>query len=248
MLGGIATRSTAVAWTRAARFTFGAITVALLLLTVYVWAFGWFGPPNWRANNGDLTIYTDATRRLLNGGGWFLPRQLAGPYEIAWGDVLYPPAAAWFFAPWLVLPGWTFVVIPAAITGWAVWRLRPAPWAWPLMALCLLWPVTGLKVLSANPNVWVTAAVALGALYGWPAALVLLKPSLLPFALLGVRSRAWWGVAAGLAVLSLPLLGATLAYPGVILSSHNPDGFLYSLVDVPMVLIPVIAWLGRARE
>lgn len=228
---------------------FAAVLVTLLLLAAaaWLWAFGWFGPPNWRANAGDLTIYTNATARLLGGGYWYLDRQLV-PYEIAWGDVLYPPAAAWFFAPWLVLPGWTFVAIPAAITAWAVYRMRPAWWAWPLMALCLLWPVTGLKVLSANPNVWVMAFAALGALRGWPAALILLKPSLLPFALFGIRSRAWWIVAAGLALLSVPFLAETLAYPAVILRSHNPDGFLYSLADVPLILIPVIAWFTGSRR
>ena len=222
------------------------IAVSLLVLAAGIWAYGWFGPPGWSANNGDLTIYTDATRRLLAGEGWYLERQLGGPYDIAWGDVLYPPASAWFFAPWLVLPGWTFVAIPLGITAWAIWRLQPAPWTWPLMALCLLWPMTGLKVLSANPNVWVTAAIALGALYGWPAAFVLLKPSLAPFALIGIRSRSWWLVAGVLVLLSLPLLAATLEYPRVILDSRG-GGIGYSLWDVPLVLVPVIAWLGRAR-
>lgn len=229
---------------RWAKPTAAALTIVLLGLTAIEWTFGWFGPPNWRSAVGDLTIYTEATRRVLDGGSWFLARQLAGPYEVVWGDVLYPPTTSWFFLPWLVLPAWTFVVIPSAISAWVVARHRPTMWAWPLMALCLLWPVTGLKVLSASPNVWVMAAVAMGTLYGWPAALVLMKPTLLPFATFGIRSRAWWLTVVALAALTLPFLPSALEYPRVLLDSRG-GGVLYSLWDVPLVLIPVIAWLGR---
>ena len=53
----------------------------------------------------DLQVYRDATARLLAGDGWYLQRQLGGPYQIQFGDVLNPPVTAWFFMPWLVLPG-----------------------------------------------------------------------------------------------------------------------------------------------
>lgn len=223
------------------------LTGVLLVMAAYVWAYGWFGPPSWRLNYGDLTIYTDATRRLLAGGSWYTERQLHGPYPIEFGDVLYPPVSAFFFAPWLVLPGWTFVVIPGAIVAWVVYRHRPAMWAWPLIALCLLWPMSGLKTLSANPNTWVAAAVALGTVYGWPAAFVLLKPSFLPLALFGIRDRRWWIVAGALAVLSLPLPAMTLEYPRVVLDAQG-GGIGYSLPDLPFVLIPVIAWAARSSR
>lgn len=229
------------------RFALAAIAIVLVGFTALEWAYGWTAL-GWQYNHGDLAIYTDATRRLFAGGSWYLERQLGGPYLLAFGDVLYPPVAALFFAPWLVLPGWTFVVIPAAIVGWFVASERPSAAGWIAIALCLLWPPTGLKVLSANPNVWVAAFVALGLRYRWPGALVLLKPSFLPLALIGIRTRGWWLVAGALALLSLPFLAATLAYPGVVLGARGPEsGLLYSLADFPTVLIPVIARAFASR-
>jgi hypothetical protein len=33
----------------------------------------------------------DATRRWLGGGPFYLPEQVAGPYFLDWGAILYPP-------------------------------------------------------------------------------------------------------------------------------------------------------------
>lgn len=232
---------------RGARVAAIVSTGVLVVLAVAELLYGWFGPPNWRANTGDLTIYTDATRRLLSGGSWYLERQLAGPYGIAFGDVLYPPVTALFFAAWLVLPGWTFVAIPVAITAWCVLHLRPAWWVWPLIGLCLVWPMTTFKAVSANPGVWTMAALALGALYRWPAGFALVKVTFAPLALIGIRSRAWWLVAGALAAGSLLFFDASLAYPRVLLDSRNPDGWLYSLADLPMQLIPILALVAQQR-
>jgi hypothetical protein len=190
----------------------------------------------------DLRIYTDATARLLAGGDWFLPHQ-SEPYVVSHGDVLYPPVTAWFFAPWLVLPAWTFVVAPVAIVGWFVWSCRPGPWAWPFLTAFALYPNTLLYVYYGNPGLWVVAFVALALRYHWPGALVLLKPSMAPFALIGIRSRGWWLTTAALAVLCLPVLAETLAYPGIVLRSSG--GLGYSLGSYPMTLIPLVAWVAR---
>ena len=68
----------------------------------------------------------------------------------------------------------------------------------------------------------------------------------LPFAAVGIRRRGWWIAVAALALASLPFLAATLAYPSVILDSRG-GGLTYSLPDLPFVLLPLIAWLGRRR-
>jgi hypothetical protein len=218
-------------------------TVVILGFTVAFWIYGFLGPPEWRIGYPDLTVYTDATRRLFGGGSWYLERQLHGPYEITQGDVLYPPVTAWFFAPWLALPDWTFSAVPVAVTAWVVGRFRPAPWTWPLLALCVAWPMVPLKTLRLNPDVWLMAAVATGLVYRWPGAFVLVKPSMLPFAMIGMRSRGWWAVVGLLLAGSLPFLAQTLMYPQVILDTRG-GGLLYSIPDVPFLLIPVIAWLG----
>ena len=79
-----------------------AVVIAGIGIGVFVLALlraGW--PDFWF---DDLEVLTAATRRLFAGESWYLPRQLDGPYPTEFGDVLYPPVAAWFFAPWLVLP------------------------------------------------------------------------------------------------------------------------------------------------
>ncbi|HEX5149523.1 MAG TPA: hypothetical protein VFW02_10605 [Candidatus Limnocylindrales bacterium] len=199
------------------------------------WAREWFD---------DLKIYTAATDRLINGVGWYLQRQVDGPYLLEHGDVLYPPVTAWFFLPWLVLPGWTFSAVPLAIIAWFVRAARPAAWTWPVMAFCFVFPVTLVYVAYANPTLWIAAFVALGLRFGWPGVLVLLKPSLAPFALIGIRSRGWWIGLVALGLASLPVLALTLDYPRIVLDSRGSD-LLYSGTSVPIVLLPIVAWLGR---
>ncbi len=195
----------------------------------------------------DLLIYRDATARILADGDWYLSRQLSGPYPIVHGDVLYPPVVAWLFLPWLVLPAWTFTAAPIAILGWFIWRVRPAAWTRPLLALCIAYPVTLLYVVFANPSLWIAAFLALAHLRGWPGVLVLLKPSLAPFALIGIRSRGWWIGLAVLGLASVPFVGATLDYPRVVLDSRG-GGLFYSVTSVPVLLVPIIAWIGRRKE
>lgn len=192
----------------------------------------------------DLQVYRDATARLLAGDGWYLQRQLGGPYQIQFGDVLYPPVTAWFFLPWLVLPGWTFSAVPLGIVAWFVGTARPAAWTWPVMALCLVFPVTLIYIAYANPTIWVAAFVALGLRFAWPGVLVLLKPSLAPFALIGIRSRGWWVGLVLLGLASLPFLALTLDYPRILLDSRG-SSLLYSGTSVPILALPIVAWLGR---
>jgi hypothetical protein len=200
------------------------------------------GKPLW----GDLAVLIDATERLFSGQNWYLDRQV-GSYPLILGDVLYPPVAAWFFAPWLVLPELTFSAIPVAILAWFVYTCRPAMWAWPLIALCAVYPRTLLYIWYGNPGLWMAAFVALGFRYHWPGALILLKPSLLPFALVGIRHRSWWVMAFLLGIGSLPFLTPTFAYPAVVMGVEG-GGLLYSLPGVPVMLLPVIAWFSRAGQ
>jgi hypothetical protein len=216
----------------------GALGVALFVAAgnQVGWARIWFD---------DLGIYTDATTRVLAGSGWYLPRQLEGPYLLQSGDVLYPPVTAWFFIPWLALPAWTFSALPLAIVALFVVSLRPAAWTWPLIVFCLVFPVTLIYIAYANPTVWIAAFVALGLRYAWPGVFVLLKPSLAPFALIGIRSRGWWIGLVLLGLGSLPFLAWTLDYPRILLDARGAS-ILYSGTSIPIVALPVVAWLGRS--
>lgn len=196
----------------------------------------------------DLTLYLEAAQRWVSGGGFYPERQLAGPYPITDGDILYPPPILLLLVPFLVLPAPSFWLVPLGVLVAVIVHHRPRPWAWPLLALGLAFPITSLKIVHGNPVMWIVGALALGTVYAWPAVLVLLKPSVAPFALIGVRHRRWWVALAGLAVASVPFGAMWLDYARVVTLSRNPVGPLYSLDEVPFMLIPVIAWLARDRR
>ena len=199
----------------------------------------------------DFTLYRDVAARWLAGGSYFEPSQLAGPYEIRAGDVLYPPVGLWLFVPFAVLPlivaGSLWWAVPIGATGWAIWRLRPRPEVWPLLALCLAWPTTLLKTWTGNPVIWCVAALALGTLYRWPSVFVLLKTSLFPFALVGANRRSWWVALGALVLLSLPFGALWGDWVASVINSRG-GGVLYSTLEIPMLLLPLVAWLGRTAR
>ena len=192
----------------------------------------------------DFDLYRAATSRWLAGGPFYEPWQLAGPYDVRHGAILYPPVALYLFVPFTVLPAALWWALPLSVTAWAIWRLRPGPAAWPLLALCVAWPPTLALVVHGNPGLYAMAAVALAALYRWPAALVLVKPSLAPFALIGARDRRWWAALAVLAVLALPFAAMWADWARAVADARGA-GLLYSAQEVPMIVIGVIAWAAR---
>lgn len=194
----------------------------------------------------DFVLYRDAAARWLAGGSFYEPYQLAGPYPITAGDILYPPVALWLFVPFTVLPAVLWWAIPVVVTAWAVWRLRPEPAWWPLIALCVAWPTTLLKTWTGNPVIWSVTALSFGVIYWWPSVFVLLKPSLFPFALFGANRRSWWIALAVFAAMCVPFGGMWGEWITTLANSTG-GGFLYSTLEVPMLLIPLVAWLGRRR-
>lgn len=218
-------------------------TVLFSALFLAQWATWMLGDP---ANiwGGDFLIYRDAAERWLAGGGYYLDRQLHGPYEIQHGDVLYPPTVIPFLVPFLWLPAILWWAIPigivAAVVGWH----RPHPLAWAGIAACVWFPLTGVKLIYGNPGMWIAAAVALGTVWRWPAAFVLLKPTLAPFALIGINRRSWWITLAGLAAVSLVFLPLWTDAIRVLVDARGERGWLYSAIEIPMVAIPIIAWIG----
>ena len=199
----------------------------------------------------DVTLYLDAADRWLAGGPFYEPRQLAGPYEVAHGDILYPPVGLWLFAPAAILPRIPALIlwwgIPAALTAWAIHRVRPRPAVWPLIALCLAWPTTPLKIWTGNPVIWSMAAMAVAIVWRGGAPFALLKPSLFPFALFGILQRTWW-IGLGIFVaLCLPFGGMWLDWATTVLNAEG-GGLLYSALEAPMLALPLVAWAGRRRE
>jgi hypothetical protein len=198
---------------------------------------------------GDLAMYLQATQRFLGGGSFYLPQHVAAPYVLSGDAILYPPTTIPLFVAFLVLPSALFWLVPIVVIGWVVAQHRPTPWAWPLLAECLVYTPTVVKVVHGNPVMWVAAAVALGTLHRWPAVFVLLKPSLAPFALLGAGHRSWWAALGASVVSGLLLAPLWIDYLSVLLNARGPLASpLYSVGDIPLLLVPVIAWIASERR
>jgi len=228
-------------WYRPVMVGLAAALLALVALELHVGVTA----KNWGAALNDWDVVSAAAQRWVHGGSYFLDRQLHGPYPWANGDVLYPPTALVLFVPFSFLPGAVWVAVPLAIIGLALRRLRPAPWTWPVMAALLIPPQPLVEVLSGNPIVWIVAALFATAAWGSPASLVLLKPTLLPFALFRAHTRAWWVGLAGVAIVSLPMLPLNLVWLRVVLDSDGGGGIWHNLAEIPYGLIPMVAWIGR---
>ena len=197
------------------------------------------------ALGSDFAVYVEAARRWMSGNGFYLARQLQGPYPLQVGDVLYPPTTLWVFVPFTVLPAALWWTVALGVLGYVVWTWRPAIWTWPVMAAGLAYGMTPLMYLRGSPVIMVAALVAAGLRWGWPGALVLLKPSVLPFALAGIRSRGYWLTVALLGLLTLPLMSMIPDWIRVMVDGQG-GGLLYSINDVPLLTVPVVAWLGRS--
>lgn len=197
---------------------------------------------------GDYQTYMTHTERWLSGGPLYPAYQLEGPYLSQFIESMFPPVALWLFVPFALLPDAVSVVLwwalPALAVAWMLRRLRPAPWSWPVMALCASMPVVVAKIAVGSPTIWCLAAMAVGVVYAGPAVFVLLKPSFLPFALWGIRHRRWWLYLAVFAGLSLPFGAMWLDWFTAIRNATNASP-LYSLGEAPLLLVPVVAWLAR---
>jgi len=195
----------------------------------------------------DRGIYRDAAQRWLSGGFFYYPEQVSGPYQIVQGHVLYPPAALAWLVPAAYLPDLLWWGIPVVVIALVVVHHGPPAWAWPLIGLCACTFSSVEIIASGNPGIWIALFAAIGTVWRPAFALVLLKPSLVVFALPGLRSRGWWVMAAALAVVSLVLLPMSLDYVHVVLNARGTNAsILYSIRDVPLMLVPLIAW-GSSR-
>ena len=92
------------------------------------------------------------------------------------------------------------------------------------------------------------ALLALATRWPWVSAFILFKPSVFPFALVGIRDRRWWIVTAAFALSTAALWPMMEQWVTVVLNARGENsGLLYSLTPTALAgpLIPVIAWIGR---
>jgi hypothetical protein len=194
----------------------------------------------------DVTHYLRATRRWLEFGTPYLADEVARPFAFGLETFLHPPGALLLFLPFTVLPVVLWWVIPTGILVLSIRAWRPDRWTWPIIALCLLWPRTQTALMYGNTDMWIAAFVALGLRFGWPGLLVMVKPSFAPLMLIGSRSRSWWLALLPIAIAASLFGQLWLDWLAVI--RHAPADWTYSLTSLPMIAIPVVAWLRRRRQ
>lgn len=211
----------------------------------FVWLWGYIDSQN--AIGADLVFFRSIAEHWLDTGQLYLDHQLTGQYVVQTQvDVLYPPSALLLFVPFIWLPSLLWWLLPVGILVVAIGGLRPARWTWPLIAAGIAYPQTVSQVIYGNTNMWAAAAIAAGARWGWPSVLVLLKPSLAPFALVGARSRRWWAALATLALVSVPF--GTMWADYVTAMRGSSLSWTYGLVALPLMFVPLVAWLGRREN
>jgi hypothetical protein len=229
-----------VSWVRAVVVVLAGLAVTELVIFVQVAiADPYFAP------GMDYEFYRAVGERWLADGSYYLPHQLAGPHDVAlMVDVLYPPSALFLFVPFVWLPAVLWWAVPIGVIGYALYRWRPSPLGWLAILLLLMWPGSMSVLVYGNTNLWVAAAVAGGLLWGWPAVLLVLKPSLLPLALVGVRHRSFWVAAVVMGAFALLTLPLHLDYL-TITRDVRGVGLSYVLWGLPIVAVPLVAWWSR---
>lgn len=223
------------------------LALGLALTWASVWAagqmrYGWYGPHlGW-----DFTHYLEGTRLWLATGSPYTPASVAGPYPANSTTMpfLHPPIALPLFAPFLVLPAIVWWAVPIAVLAYALCRWRPAGAWWYAALACIVYPRTIEIALVGNSDMWVSAGVAAGLLIGWPALLVVIKPYALPLALGGMRHRSFW--IGAVIVVGVSLLFGSLWLDWIAVVRHTAGSGGYLLHGIPLLLLPVAAWAGRA--
>jgi hypothetical protein len=194
------------------------------------------------AGGGDFLTYITAARSWLEGGPFYHPYQVTGPYQVVYAEILYPPPVLLLLVPFTVLPAILWWAIPIATTTYFVAQTKPRGWRLAAILFLLAVPYSLDIVATGNPALWMLMFGAIAIRIPGMAALILLKPTLALFAFVGIRSRLWWGLTAGLILVSVLLLPLTREYVTVVLNAQWPGGNpLYSLNGVPLMLIPIVA-------
>lgn len=193
----------------------------------------------------DRTHYMDAARRFVETGTPYLASEVQSRFDYQPLTFLHPPVALYLMVPFSYLPPVLWYAVPVGIVVISIWRWNPQPWSWPILALCLAWPRTPSMLIPGNTDMWVAAFVALGCRYGWPGLLAGIKPSLAPLALAGAWRRSWWLILPVALLAAVPFGGLWPDWLSVV--RHAPGDLFYSVLALPMVTLPLIAFHARRR-
>lgn len=194
----------------------------------------------------DLTHYVEASIRWLAVGTPYLANEVAGPFLYQPETFLHPPIALYLFTPFIAFPAILWWIFPICAVVGTIFLWRPAAWTWPILAFIALWPRTQGAVIVGNSDLWIAGFLALGLWWSWPGLLMVIKPSFLPLALMGIQRRSWWVAAAAVVIVAVPFGQLWSEWVSVI--SHAPTNASYSAPALPLILAPIIAWFGRTHD
>jgi hypothetical protein len=132
------------------------------------------------------------------------------------------------------------------LTVLAIALMRPASWSLALIGVLAVTHAVQGPLFWGTPVIWLVPAVAWGFVFGWPAAAVLIKPTLAPFALAGLTNPRWFAVGLiALAVLAIPF--GPMWFDWFTAVRNSDLDLTYAATQNLLLLVPVIAWLGRDR-
>ena len=195
----------------------------------------------------DANLYLTSAQRWFATGEFYYPAQLTGTYPVAGTVMLYPPLALTLFAPMSVLPRITWWLVPLGVLAWHVWSCRPRWWAWPVLAgLAATVPVAA-GLVYGNTEMWTAAAVAVACRFSPAAWFLVIKPTILPVALLFARDRRWWLTIPVVTSLYLPFGDLWVDYVQAMLNVEGANP-LYSLPGLAWLAIPLVAWWARTTR
>jgi hypothetical protein len=204
-------------------------------------------PDRAQSFGADFRLYADAANSWLTTGQFYPAYELAGRYEvIGAGEVLYPPIMLWLFVPFTLLPGFLWWFVPLGLTVWAIYRMRPAWWGLALIAgLSVTHAVQG-PFFWGTPAIWLLPAVAWGLSMGWPAVVVLVKPTLAPFILTGIgHPKGLVFGMVGFGLLAAPFGTLWVDWLTAIRNSDLDPS--YAVTQNVLLVLPVIAWLSSPK-
>ena len=194
----------------------------------------------------DYSVYMAATRRFLAGGDFYRPF-----------DVLYPPIALLVFVPFSLLPPQAWWIVSLGTIGYVAYHQTRTDWQRVALLASLATGGSMIGILTGNGSLMVATAIAAGNRWGWPAALVVLKPNLAPWSLVGVRSRGWWITLGVLALASFALLPLWFEWARAMLGFYGSSvwqtggpavasgpSFLTSSLSIEFVLV----WFATRRQ
>jgi hypothetical protein len=231
---------------RAFNLSMFAIACVLLLVAAFR-VVAVFTHTFWQAlGPSDLLHYLEATQRWLATGSPYAPNEVAGTFAYEAQTFLHPPIALPFFAAVLALPVQLFWIIPLSGFSWLVLSERPAPWTWPMLALLLAVSPIGPAIYAGNTDMWAWLFFAAGIRWGWPLALLAIKPSVAIVGFIGIRNRRTWCAALATVILCLPFGSLWIEWLHVVVNS--PGTLLYSAHNAPIFAIPLIARIGSRRD